>query len=187
MVSGKWYVVSGKWYVLSCKWQELASKREVVKCNVVRKTHKHKVLFCNLITKLPEVNWALHVSCCVFKAFTFYCMFKFTPTSHPRFSLYWLRPLAPNWQALKLAPILPPYHSADLTMQEYLHNFIHERRQKFHKLTFTPMDNPALWNSTVGGEIGLTFQRVLVITIDLISIIYNLNVSCKYYSNHKYE
>ena len=51
-------------------------------------------------------------------------------------------------------------------MGEYLHNFIHEWRQKFHKLTFTPMDNPALWDSTVGGEIGLAFHLMVFETLD---------------------
>ena len=61
-------------------------------------------------------------------------------------------PLPSAWQLLKLAHILPPSHTADFAMLEYWHNFIHERRQKFHKLTFTPMDNPALWDSTVGEQ-----------------------------------
>ena len=63
--------------------------------------------------------------------------------------------------------ILPPCHTADFAMREYLHNFIHEWRQKFHKLTFTPMDNPALWDSTVGGEIGLVFHRMVFVILDL--------------------
>ena len=66
-------------------------------------------------------------------------------------------PLPSARQLLKLAHILAPYHTADLAVREYLQNFIHERRQKFPKLTFTPMDNLALWDSAARGSIGQHF------------------------------